>query len=223
MDVEKKPNQARRGRVLLAATAKGGAGKSTVISCLGTWWHRAGRSVALVDADPNRTLTRWHAKASALTAIPLLSEASEERIISTIDKLAVTHDLVLVDCPGFSGQVTVSAVGVANCVLIPCMTDEASVFEALRMHRMVKHLAHRANRSISARTLLTRVKGAGVAQHCRRQLEAFEAQPLESKLSDRTVFQEATFYGSSPVLLEPKGLAAREIMALAAEIDRFAW
>jgi Mrp family chromosome partitioning ATPase len=55
-----------RGRVILAATAKGGAGKSTTIACLACWWQAAGRSIALVDADPNRTLTRWHAKGAAL-------------------------------------------------------------------------------------------------------------------------------------------------------------
>ena len=56
-------------RVLVAATAKGGAGKSTTIACLAVHWREAGRRVALLDADPNRTLTRWHAKGSAPTSL----------------------------------------------------------------------------------------------------------------------------------------------------------
>ena len=207
-----------RGRVILAATAKGGAGKSTTIACLACWWQAAGRSIALVDADPNRTLTRWHAKGAALGAVPLVSEAHEERIVDAIDGLTAAHELVLVDCPGFNGQVTLFAVGTADCVLIPCMTDEANVFEALRMGKLVDNVAKLANRPIPSYALLTRVKRASVAAHSRAQLETLQARPLTSFLSDRAVFQESSFHGSSPVALEPRGQATREIKALAAEV-----
>ncbi len=210
--------QPTRGRVILAATAKGGAGKSTTIACLAGWWHAAGRRVALVDADPNRTLTRWHAKGAALGRMPLVTEANEERIVDAIEGLRGAHDLVLVDCPGFNGQVTLFAVGTADCVLIPCMTDEANIFEALRMRRLVENVSKLANRPIPAHTLLTRVKRASVAAHSRAQLESLQAKPLASFLSDRAVFQEASFHGSSPVALEPRGQATREIGALAAEV-----
>lgn len=210
--------QPTRGRVILAATAKGGAGKSTTIACLASWWHAAGRGVALVDADPNRTLTRWHAKGAALGAMPLVTEAHEDRIAEAIAGLAAAHELVLVDCPGFNGQVTLFAVGAADCVLIPCMTDEANVFEALRMRRLVENVAKLANRPIPAHALLTRVKRAAVVAHSRAQLESLQARPLASFLSDRAVFQEASFHGSSPVALEPRGQATREIAALAAEV-----
>ena len=54
------------GKILVAATGKGGAGKSTTVACLAVYWHMAGKRVALIDCDPNQTLTRWHAKRSAL-------------------------------------------------------------------------------------------------------------------------------------------------------------
>src|SRR5205085_7159335 len=114
-------------KVLVAATAKGGAGKSTTIACLAVHWHRAGRDVALLDADPNRTLTRWHAKGNALSQMTLRTVLDEHAIITAIGELATEHDLVLVDCAGFGNQAMVFAIGAADLVLIPAMTDEANV------------------------------------------------------------------------------------------------
>jgi chromosome partitioning protein len=128
-----------------------------------------------------------------------------------------------VDCPGFGSQVTVFAIGTADLVLIPSMTDEANVFEALRMRRIVESASRLTRRKIPSRTLLTRVKRAGVAEHSHRQLIALEAEPLESRLSDRSIFQEATFHGSSPVILEPSGAAAREVAGLARELESLEW
>lgn len=212
-----------RAKILVVATGKGGAGKSTTIACLATFWHRAGYRVALLDADPNQTLTRWHAKGAALAEMTLRTEAAEDRIIPVVGDLADQHDLVLIDCPGFGSQANVFAVGAADLVLIPVMTDEANVFEALRMRRLVESASRLTRRSIPARTLLTRVKRSGVADHSHRQLVVLEAEPLVARIADRAIFQEASFHGSSPVVLDPSGPAAREIKALAAELETLDW
>ncbi|MFN3294844.1 MAG: division plane positioning ATPase MipZ [Gemmobacter sp.] len=211
------------GKVLVAATGKGGAGKSTTIACLALHWHLRGLKVALVDADPNQTIARWHAKGDALSAITLRVEHDEHNIIPTIAELTATHDRVLVDCAGFSNQVMVFAIGAADLVLIPVMTDEANVFEALRTRKMVQSASALTRRSIPARTMMSRVKRSAVASHTRAQLEALGAEPLAAHLADRTVFQEATFHGSSPEILAPDSPAAQDIAALAVEIDALPW
>src|ERR1700692_3959005 len=91
----------RIAKVLVAATAKGGAGKSTTIACLAVHWHKARRRVALLDADPNRTLTRLHAKGNVLAQMTRRTVLDEHAIIGTISELAEQHELVLVDCAGF--------------------------------------------------------------------------------------------------------------------------
>src|SRR5690349_14897985 len=129
------------GKVLVAATAKGGAGKSTTIACLAIYWHKAGRRVGLLDADPNRTLTRWHAKGNVLSEMTLRTEIDEHVIISTIGEAARENDIVLVDCAGFGNQAMIFAIGAADLVLIPAMTDEANVFEAARTCKIVESAA----------------------------------------------------------------------------------
>ena len=207
------------GKVLVAATAKGGAGKSTTIACLAVYWHNAGRKVALLDADPNRTLTRWHSKGNVLSKMTLRTELDEDAIIPTIGELARGSDLVLVDCAGFGNQAMVFALGAADLVLIPSMTDEANVFEAARTCKIVESAAQLTRRAIPARTLLCRVKRSAVATHARAQLVALNTNPLTAQLTDRVLFQEATFHGASPTVLAPSSAAAAEVALLARELE----
>jgi chromosome partitioning protein len=206
-------------KVLVAATAKGGAGKSTTIACLAVYWHKTGRKVALLDADPNRTLTRWHGKGSVLSEMMLRTEVDEHAIIPTISELARDHDLVLVDCAGFGNQAMVFAIGAADLVLIPAMTDEANVFEAARTCKIVESASQLTRRTIPAHTFLCRVKRSAVAAHAREQLATLKTNPLTAQLSDRVLFQEATFHGASPTVLAPSSTAAAEVALLAKELE----
>jgi chromosome partitioning protein len=211
------------GKILVAATGKGGAGKSTTVACLASYWHAAGRKVALIDADANQTLTRWHSKGGKLSEITLRTQHDDHAIIPTAAELAAGHEIVLIDCAGFSNQAMVFAIGAADFVLIPVMTDEANVFEALRTRKIVQSASMLTKRTIPARTLLTRVKRSSIATHARNQLVQLQAEPLETQISDRVIFQEATFHGSSPTALEPGGAAAADIERLAREIEPLLW
>ena len=47
------------GKVLTLAQQKGGAGKTTLVAQLAVAFGARGKSVALVDIDPQGSLTRW--------------------------------------------------------------------------------------------------------------------------------------------------------------------
>jgi chromosome partitioning protein len=207
------------GKALVVASTKGGAGKTTMIVCLAVHWLLNGRKVALLDVDPNQTLSRWHSKGMALSGATLRTTSDEVEIVGEMSELVETHDIVLVDCPGFGNQSMVFAIGGADLVLIPSMADEASVFEALRVRKLVDSAAALTKREIAARTVLSRVKRAAIVDHTWNQLTELGTLPLDSRLGDRTVFQESSYHGASPVELAPKSSAAAEIEALAKEIE----
>jgi chromosome partitioning protein len=211
------------GKILVAATGKGGAGKTTSIACLAVYWHLAGKKVALFDVDANQTLTRWHETGDVLSEMTIRSSTDEMTMIPIISELASAHDITLVDCAGISNQAMIFAVGAADLVLIPAMTDEANVFEAARMCRIVENVANMTKKPIKFRSLLCRVKRAVVARHARAQLDGLGADPLDAQLDDRVVFQEATFHGSSPTVLAPKSSAAQNIEELASEVGQILW
>ena len=205
-------------RVIAVATSKGGAGKSTSVCCLALYFAHQGLKVGILDCDPNGTLTRWHAKGGALSLLPIISEIDEKQIISSIASLSAANDVVLVDCPGFNSQVMVYALGLANLVLVPVMTDEANLFEAIRTKMLVDWLSTAIKRPIEVRAFLSRIKSSNLVSHSLGELEKAGVRLLKASVGDRIAFQEASYFGSSPLIDCPLSGAARDVISLASEV-----
>ena len=82
--------------VITIAQQKGGAGKTTLVASLAGHWA-ARRRVALLDIDPQRSLTRWHGLRDRNLAPVRLSEVSGWRLSAELDRLRADCDIVLID------------------------------------------------------------------------------------------------------------------------------
>ena len=58
-----------------------------------------------------------------------------------------------------------------------------------------------------------------IAKHIRAELTEAGFPVLQSELTNRVAYPEAALYGATPSLISWNGLAAREIAAIAGEID----
>lgn len=205
--------------VLVVATSKGGTGKTTIAASLAAYWRDDGKRVAVLDTDPNQAATRWIRKGDSYKDVESQATADEHAIIGAVQELGERADLVIVDTAGFGNQSMIYAVGIADLVLIPVMADEASLFEATKMKKVIQSASALTRRQIDFRTVLNRVKRATVVRHTERQLEALGLHPVEARIGDRAIFQEASYHGASPQELAPKNNAAMEIRRLARELE----
>ena len=103
------------GSVITLAQQKGGAGKTTVLAHLAAAWAEAGRSVAVIDLDPQRSLTRW-VGIRADPAIELV-DSRDYRAAGDIKQAKKSHDIVLVDCPGAASSLLENAMRESDLVL----------------------------------------------------------------------------------------------------------
>lgn len=87
--------------IILVGSQKGGAGKSTIAINLSTEFARQGLDVVLVDADVQRSASRWHADRE---------EAGITPVIACVEKLGNLRDTLL-DLDGRYGIVVVDVAG----------------------------------------------------------------------------------------------------------------
>lgn len=207
-------------QVIVLATSKGGAGKSTLARNLAAHWQLLGQKPALIDADPQRSLASRHAD-GPLKDIPIISEP-EERIGDAIASLALTRRPVIVDTAGFRNRTTIRALVAADLVLIPLKPSAEDVDGALATWHLVQEVnqtPERAGRPIQARLVLTMaVQGTVIARHVREQLEGAGLPLLKAEMCHRVAYPECGITGSSPCMVEPDGAAARDIATIAQEI-----
>ena len=109
--------------ILTVAQQKGGVGKTTIAAQLAVAWASAGRSVAVVDVDPQGTMSAWYGLREEWLGpddTGLTFERLDLRRLAPVaERLARDHDFVVIDCPPHAEADTRSAMRVADLVLVP--------------------------------------------------------------------------------------------------------
>ncbi len=205
------------GMILTVATMKGGSGKSTVASCLAVYWHLRGRRPTLIDADPQRSIMRLAARERALGGVSIIEDATEEAA-KTARRIASAGGLVIIDTPGFRSKTTLECLAVADFLLVPV---KPSPFDVDRMLDTLAFLTDRPNgRQPVFRCLLTQTtRDSVIARHVRSELAEAGLPVLQSEMANRVAYPEASLWGATPSLISWKGPAAKEIAAIADELD----
>ena len=117
--------------VIVTASSKGGAGKSTLTLVLGQALDAMGASVTIIDADPNRPLVRWRGGKSSST-VEVVGDVTESNIIKVIREHSTVRQFVLVDLEGTANRLVSRAITQADLVLIPLQASALDSNEASR-------------------------------------------------------------------------------------------
>jgi chromosome partitioning protein len=202
--------------IITVATMKGGSGKSTVASCLAVHWHLQGRRPTIIDADPQRSIARLAARERKLGGVPVVEDASEDAW-RTARRLAVTGP-VIIDTPGFRSVTTLACIAATDFLLVPV---KPSPFDVDRMldtfDTLINGIAGR--RPVFRCLLAQTTRDSVIAKHIRAELAEAGFPLLASEMTNRVVYPEAALWGATPTLIDSAGPAAREIAAIAEEVD----
>ena len=199
------------GQAITFAQQKGGSGKTTVLAHLAAAWAEAGRSVAVMDLDPQQSLTRW-AKLRADPAIALL-ESKDYRAGGDIRTARRSHDVVLVDSPGAASSLLENAMRESDLVLAPC---QPSVMDVWALASVVE-TAKRLKRPV--RILLNRMPPRlGSLEEVLAALGDSRAFLLATQLGNRNAYSQAILAGRTAPEVSPRSTAAAETYGLRAEL-----
>jgi len=203
--------------IITVATMKGGSGKSTLASCLAVHWQLQGRRAAIIDADPQRTIARLATREKALGGVAIVEDATDDAF-KAAQRLVGQYDAVIIDTPGFRSQATLSCLGVSDFVLVPV---KPSPFDVDRMLDTLNVLLNGVSgRRPMFRCVLTQTtRESVIAKHIRSELAEAGFPVLDSEMTNRVVYAEAALWGATPSLVDKTGPAAREIAAIADEVE----
>ena len=140
--------------VIVFANPKGGAGKSTSALILGQTLARAGATVTIIDADPNRPILDWRAGASK-SPIRVIGDATESTIVKVITEERAARQFVFVDLEGTASRLVSRAISRADLVVVPLQASAVDARQASRAVALVQEEEETLARSISFRVLLT--------------------------------------------------------------------
>jgi chromosome partitioning protein len=195
---------------------KGGSGKSTVASCLAVYWHLRGRRPTLIDADPQRSIIRLAARERALGGVPVIEDT--DNAANRAREIANGGGLVIIDTPGFRSKTTLECLAATDFLLVPV---KPSPFDVDRMLDTLSFLTDSSNgRQPLFRCLLTQTtRDSVIARHIRSELVEAGLPVMQNEMNNRVGYPEASLWGATPSLISWKGQAAKEIAAIADELD----
>lgn len=198
--------------VITVAQQKGGTGKTTLTANLGAALAGS-RRVALLDIDPQHSLTRWHALRPAEAAKLTFSDVAGWRVAGELDRLKAGHDVVVVDSPPQVDMDARLAIRGATLVLIPVQPSPPDVWAA----EGTLGLATAEKRQ--ATMVLNRVPAAGkLRQTMTEALRAAGKPLLRATIGNRTGFASAFAEGLGVTEAAPRSTAANELRALLNEL-----
>lgn len=200
-------------KTVAIAQQKGGAGKTTIAIQLAVTWATNGFKVALLDVDPQGSLTAWFGLRQTGGGNLTAGECQGWKLATEIDRLKNSYDLLIVDTPPHAETDARVAVRAAALILVPVQPSPMDLWAT----KPTLELARREKSN--ALLVLNRVPSRGKLTDMIRAKISEENLPIaNSQLGNRSAFAASMMEGLGVVESQPKGLAAAEIRALAAEI-----
>jgi len=168
----------------------------------------------LLDIDPQRSLTRWHALRQVRGAKAItFSDVAGWRLPAEVERLKREHDIVLIDSPPHVDTDARVAVRAANLVLLPLQPSPPDLWAAEGTLQLASAEKRRVvlifNRAPTQSKLRDSVQ---------KDMDSRGLTRLPTVLGNRIGFAAAFAEGLGVTEAAPRSVAARELLALMADI-----
>jgi len=213
--------------VIVFASSKGGAGKTTACVVLTCELARQGQAknigVSLIDADPNQHSAAWAKQGATPENIRLFEGVNESNILDVIEQAQQQTPFVLVDLEGVASSAVIGAVSRADLVIIPCQPSQNDAKEAAKTIKTIKYGARVASRDIPFSVLFTRLGAAIITKTGKALAAEFDGAGVDifkCSLIDREAFRSIFSFGGAVNDLEADSKSAQASIDKAAENAR---
>lgn len=209
------------GLIITVAQQKGGAGKTTMVAHLAVALHQAGLSTALVDIDPQSSLSYWYAARQETLGDGAYDithrKISGWRTQREVEELARTHDVVLVDSAPHAEMETKTAIRSASLVLVPVQPSPMDFWATQPTLDLAK------SEKVTPLLVLNRVPPrATLSEVIESKLRELDATVAKTHLGNRVGLAAAMLDGRTITETQRRSVGAQEVKKLAREVYKAA-
>jgi chromosome partitioning protein len=196
---------------------KGGVGKTTLaINLAGGLAHRAWR-VALLDTDPQGSVRQWASLAEEKTFEVLHRAPLGGK--KDLRSLMRRCDHVIIDTPPALGDSSLTAMRIADRVLIPVGPSPLDIWSSRETLALFAEAARR-RRHLTGRLIITRrIPRTRIGREAREALGFTEMPVLATEIHQRVGYVEAMLAGRTVMQANPRSAARLEIERLCEELQ----
>lgn len=205
-------------KVITIAQQKGGAGKTTVASHLATAFAQRGKRTAIIDIDPQASLSTWHRIReekfgegyTGLTSVV----STGWRLGGEISDLKDDHDIIIIDSPPHIEADARNAIRAADLIILPVQPSPTDLWAT----KATIELA--AQENVPTKILLNRVSNSKLAAAVYADLKKSMPQALlKTQIGNRVSFASSMLEGRTVMEAFAGSTGADEIKQLVTEVE----
>ena len=202
-------------KIITVAQQKGGAGKTTISAHIAVALAQKGNKVALIDADPQNSLTCWYkirqeAYGEEYTGL-YFKTISGWKIDSEITSLRRNYDFIVIDSPPHSETDVRAVIRSADLVMVPVQPSPTDFWATKKTLEILE------NAKTPYKFVLNRVApNSKMAEEIAKEL----GQKNMVVIGNRIAFASSIRDGKVVTETQPKSSAAEEIKLLVSAIQK---
>lgn len=193
--------------VIVIASPKGGAGKSTTAILLATELALAGARTVLFDCDPNRSVSIWAGRKKLPKNIEFINDVGESEIIRAIKHHDTDGKIVIVDLEGVASRLVSRAISQADLVITPMRGTTLDATIGARALALVAEEEEALGRNIRHAVVFTMTRAIRSNQHKGIELSLKEqgVDVIDPPLMERAAYSALFEFGGNLRDLPPQG------------------
>ncbi|MEQ8708974.1 MAG: ParA family partition ATPase [Rhodospirillales bacterium] len=206
-------------KIITIAQQKGGAGKTTLVAQLAVALAAGKRKVALIDIDPQASLTAWHGlrrKTLGQDAGGIhLSVVAGWQLSNELNRLRDGFDLLIVDSAANADTENRAAIRASDLVMVPMQPSLVDLWAT------GPTLALAEKQKTRAILLLNRVPPRGkLLDTIRQKIREQDLPCMKATLGNRVAFAASMLEGRGVLETEKSSIAAKEVLAVLREVEK---
>ena len=207
------------GKVITFSNQKGGSGKSTLSANIAVLWSNSGYKVAVIDADPQQSLTYWLTERKKYYGdddIGIHFYKFDIRNLSAeIKKIKRKYDFIIIDSPPSITFETIQIIKASNAVFVPVQPSPLDLMATLPFLQIARE--ERKKPLIILNRVMPRAK---LTEAMILRLRYSGAKIARSRISSKVIFAETFAVGRGVIDINVTSDVAKEIINVGNEILR---